>query len=89
MWGLADARRKAAEHWSAVADWRDPPAEKRRTGAPTFRETAQVVYDAASQAAKLCPRSLLSAYKKTMHLGFGLYQKECSVVNCKRDAGQS
>lgn len=42
---LADARRKTAEHRAAVADGRDPVAERRRGGTPTFREAARAVYE--------------------------------------------
>ena len=40
-----DARRKVAEHRTAVAGGRDPLAEKRRAGTPAFREAAQRVYE--------------------------------------------
>jgi len=43
---LADARRKAAEYRSAVADGRNPLVEKRRSDIPIFRDAAQAVYDA-------------------------------------------
>ena len=43
---LADARRKAAEYRAAVADGRNPLAEKRRSDIPMFRDAAQAVYDA-------------------------------------------
>ena len=43
---LVDARRKAFEHRSAVADGRNPLVEKRRSDAPAFRDAAQAVYDA-------------------------------------------
>jgi len=43
---LADARRKALEHRSAVADGRDPVANKRQVVTPAFRDAAQAVYDA-------------------------------------------
>ena len=43
---LAVARRKAGEYRAAVADGRDPVAEKRRADTPTFREAARKVYDA-------------------------------------------
>ncbi len=43
---LADARRKATEYRNAVADGRNPLAEKRRADTPTFRVAAQAVYDA-------------------------------------------
>ncbi|MCY4085559.1 MAG: integrase arm-type DNA-binding domain-containing protein [Actinomycetia bacterium] len=38
--GLAQARRRAADNRAAVADGRDPLAEKRKAAAPTFREAA-------------------------------------------------
>ena len=44
--GLADARRKATDYRTAVADGRNPLAEKRRADTPTFRVAAQAVYDA-------------------------------------------
>ncbi|MXW61436.1 MAG: DUF4102 domain-containing protein [Acidimicrobiaceae bacterium] len=43
---LADARRKAFELRSAVADGRDPLAEKRRAAIPVFKDAARAVYDA-------------------------------------------
>ena len=46
---LADARSKAAEYRSAVADGRNPLAEKRRSDIPMFRDAAQAVYDANRQ----------------------------------------
>ena len=42
---LAQARRKAAENRVAVADGRDPLAEKHRAKTPTFREAAEKVYE--------------------------------------------
>ena len=42
---LADARRKTAEHRSAVAEGRDPLADKRRGETPTFRQAAQASYE--------------------------------------------
>ena len=41
---LAKARTRAAEHRIAIAEGRDPVAEKRRTKTPTFRQAAEKVY---------------------------------------------
>ena len=43
---LARARNRAHDNRVAVADGRDPLAEKRRGTTPTFREAAQAVYEA-------------------------------------------
>ena len=43
---LAQARRRAADNRSAVADGRDPLAEKRRASIPTFRQAAIAVHGA-------------------------------------------
>ena len=43
---LAKARRKAEANRAAVADGRDPLAEKRRAATPTFREAAHAVHEA-------------------------------------------
>ena len=43
---LADARAEAFEHRAAAASGRDPLADKRRGGVPTFREAAERVLDA-------------------------------------------
>ena len=43
---LAQARRKAEANRAAVADGRDPLAEKRRAATPTFREAAHAVHEA-------------------------------------------
>ena len=43
--GLGDARRKTAELRAAVADGRDPLADRRRGRTPTFREAAEAVYE--------------------------------------------
>ena len=42
---LAQARRKAADNRSAVADGRDPLAEKRKAKTPTFREATETVFE--------------------------------------------
>ena len=44
--GLAQARILAAANRSAVADGRDPVAEKRQSPTPTFREAARKVHEA-------------------------------------------
>ena len=43
---LAQARAKAADHRTAIAQGRDPVAEKRALTMPTFREAAHAVYEA-------------------------------------------
>ena len=43
---LAQAREKAANHRAAVAEGRDPLAEKRAPAMPTFREAAHTVHQA-------------------------------------------
>ena len=43
---LAQAREKAATHRAAVADGRDPLAEKRAPAMPTFRDAAYAVHEA-------------------------------------------
>ena len=43
---LAKARRRAFEHRVAIADGRDPFAEKRRTAIPTFRHAAEQTFEA-------------------------------------------
>lgn len=43
---LAQARQKAAENKSDVANGRNPLAEKHRAQVPTFREAARIVYEA-------------------------------------------
>ncbi len=43
---LVDARKKALEHRAAIADGRDPVAEKRRTTIPVFRDAAKAVHEA-------------------------------------------
>ena len=43
---LAKARVKAGDHRAAVADGRDPLAEKRAPAMPTFREAARAVHEA-------------------------------------------
>ena len=44
--GLAEARRRAFSNRVAVAEGRDPLAEKHRAKAPTFREAAQRTFEA-------------------------------------------
>ena len=44
--GLAEARRRAFANRVAVAEGRDPLADKRRTKAPTFREAAERTFEA-------------------------------------------
>ena len=44
--GLAQARNLAAANRTAVAEGRDPLAEKRRGGMPTFREAAERTFEA-------------------------------------------
>ena len=44
--GLAQAREKAADNRTAVAEGRDPVAEKHSPALPTFREAARVVHAA-------------------------------------------
>ena len=44
--GLAKARRRAFANRVAVAEGRDPLADKRRTKAPTFREAAERTFEA-------------------------------------------
>ena len=44
--GLAEARRRAFANRVAVAEGRDPLADKRRTKVPTFREAADKTYQA-------------------------------------------
>ena len=44
--GLAQAREKAADHRAAVAEGRDPLAEKHAPAMPTFREAACTVHEA-------------------------------------------
>ncbi len=44
--GLAQAREKAADNRAAVAEGRDPVAEKHSPAMPTFREAAQAVHTA-------------------------------------------
>ncbi len=43
---LAKARRRAHENLVLIEDGGDPLAQKRKTSAPTFREAAQIVYEA-------------------------------------------
>ena len=43
---LVDARKKALEHRAAIAEGRDPVAEKRRTTIPVFRDAAKAVHEA-------------------------------------------
>ena len=43
---LAQARAKAADHRAAIAQGRDPVAEKRALAMPTFREAAHTVHEA-------------------------------------------
>ena len=43
---LARAREKAAEYRTAIAEGRDPVAEKHAPAMPTFREAAQAVHEA-------------------------------------------
>ena len=42
---LAQARGQAARNREAIAEGRDPLAEKRRPGVPTFREAAKIVHE--------------------------------------------
>ena len=44
--GLAEARRRAFANRVAIAEGRDPLAEKRRTRVPTFREAAVRTFEA-------------------------------------------
>ena len=44
--GLAQARGLTAANRSAVAEGRDPVAEKRQSPTPTFREAARIVHEA-------------------------------------------
>ena len=44
--GLAQAREKAADNRAAVAEGRDPVAEKHSPAMPTFREAARAVHAA-------------------------------------------
>ena len=43
---LAQARRQAARNREVIAEGRDPLAERRRPGVPTFREAAHIVHEA-------------------------------------------
>ena len=43
---LAQARRRAADNRAAIADGRDPLAEKRRAALPTFRQAAELTFEA-------------------------------------------
>ena len=43
---LAKAREKAGNHWAAIADGRDPLADKRAPATPSFREAASAVHEA-------------------------------------------
>ena len=43
---LAQARRRAAHNRAAIADGRDPLAEKRRAALPTFRQAAELTFEA-------------------------------------------
>ena len=43
---LAKARRRAFENRVAIADGRDPLAEKRRVAIPTFRQAAEQTFEA-------------------------------------------
>ncbi len=43
---LAKARRRAADNRALIADGGNPLADKRKTKVPTFREAAQIVYEA-------------------------------------------
>ena len=62
---LKQARRQTALNREAIADGKDPLAERRRTSVPTFREAAQTVH-AGEQATLEEPQARRIAWLQTL-----------------------
>ena len=89
--GLAQAREKAADHRAAVAEGRDPLAEKHAPAMPTFREAACAVHEA--NRPRWRNASHIASWMQTLErdamptlIGVNYYCRSCCLIGkCYRN----